>query len=110
MPEIYIQHSQTARSLIVLLNNISELIVISNDRKGALEVLDCFEKYAETHSFPLPKEKVSNFKRVCLDSRPITLNSIIKSIAMVIIEYDRKRQLEKQRSENIEKIKKLKQK
>jgi hypothetical protein len=110
MPDPYIEHSQTARSLLVLLNNISELITISQDRQSASEVLDCLEKYANSHSFPLPQQKVNNFRRVCIDSRPITLNAIVKDIALAVVNHDRQRQIEKNRLEKLEKMKDLKNK
>ena len=82
------QLSPTAISLITLLNNINELIVLSNNREGAKDTMRAMKVYAESKNFPLPEEKISNFYAVLLDSRPYTLSSLLKDLAKEIVFID----------------------
>jgi len=84
------QTSPTALKLLAILNNINELIIKSNDRQSAKDVIKAFEIYAREKSFPIPKDKVQNFLAVLIDARPYTLASIIKDIAEDIILVDSK--------------------
>ena len=81
--------SETAISLLTLLNNIEELIVKSNKRQDAKDVMRAFRIYAKDHNFSLPDEKIDSFNSVLLDSRPYTLSSIIHDIASDVINFDR---------------------
>lgn len=83
--------SETASSILAILNNINDLIVKSSDRQNAKEVMKALKIYGENKNFPLPQDKINNFYAVLLDAKPFTLTSIIKDIASDIIEADRKR-------------------
>jgi len=77
--------SPTAKSLLVLLNNVDELIVLSNNRKAAREVMKAFTIYAHGKNYPVPSGKVDNFYAILLDGRPETISFIVKDIAGDII-------------------------
>jgi hypothetical protein len=77
--------SSTAKSLLTLLNNVDELIVLSNDRTNAREVMKAFVLYANSKNFPFPRDKVANFYAVLLDAQPRTLSFIVKDMAGDII-------------------------
>jgi len=81
--------SPTALSILTLLNNINELIVVSNDREGASDVMRALTIYAGNSNYKLPQEKIENFHAVLLDSRPITLSYIIHDIASEIFSKDK---------------------
>jgi len=91
--------SQTAISILTLLNNVDELIRVSQDRQNAKEVMRCLVVYADTNSFPIPKNKINNFHRVCLDSRAETLSALIHNIAKDVIHNDKIKEKNK-RAEN----------
>jgi len=84
-------NSEIGKSLITLLNNINELITVSSDRQGAQEVMRCLSVYAQDHSFKLPKEKIENFYRICIDSRPCVLSALLSDIAKDVTVEDRKK-------------------
>lgn len=86
------QPSPIATSILVLLNNVSELIVQSNNRQGAQDVMRALNIYAKNKQFPMPEDKIENFHSVLLDARPYTLSSIVKDIAVDVIETDQKNQ------------------
>lgn len=77
--------SPTAATLITLLNNINDLIVVSNKRKEASDVMRALCIYAQNLNYQIPDEKIDNFQAVLLDSRPITLSYIIHDIASDIV-------------------------
>ena len=79
------EFSPVARSLLVLLNNVDELIVRSNNRSGAKGVMEAFVVYAQGKNFPVPIDKVDNFHAILLDGRPETISFIVKDIASDII-------------------------
>ena len=83
--------SETALSLIAILNNINELIVRSSDRQNAADVMRAFRVYAVNKKFLVPEDKIDNFLSVLLDARPYTLTCIVKDIASDIVESDRKK-------------------
>lgn len=85
------QLSPTAVSIITLLNNIDELIVLSNSRSKAKDTMRAMKVYAETKNFPLPEEKIANFYAVLLDSRPYTLSSLLRDMAQEVVRIDSKR-------------------
>ena len=81
--------SETTSTLVTLLNNIDELIVVSNQRKEASEAMRALTIYANNLKFPIPDEKIQNFQAVLLDSRPMTLRYILQSIAADIVEQNK---------------------
>lgn len=84
MPKI----SQTAISILTLLNNINDLIVQSHDRTDAKDVMRALAVYANEKSFPIPEEKIQNFYAVLIDSRPYTLSFLLKDIAAAVLSAD----------------------
>jgi len=82
--------SDTARSILTMLNNVNELIVQSSDREGAQDVMRALRVYAKNKNFPMPQDKIDNFYAVLIDARPFTLTSIIKDIAEDVIVLDKK--------------------
>jgi hypothetical protein len=82
--------SDTAKSIITLLNNIDELIVKSSDRKNAQQVMNALTVYAKGKNFPVPEDKINNFAAVLIDARPYTLTMIIKDIAESVLLSDAK--------------------
>lgn len=83
--------SPTAISIITLLNNINDLIVSSNDRENARDVMRATKVYADNKNLPLPQDKVEDFYAVLIDSRPYTLSALIQDIASEIIVADYKK-------------------
>ena len=73
--------SETAKSLLVLLNNVNELIVKASDRRNSSDVMRAFKIYANNVNFPIPEDKVSNFHAILIDAKPFTLTHLIKDIA-----------------------------
>jgi len=82
--------SDTARSILTLLNNINDLIVQSSDRQDARDVMKALRVYGKNMNFPLPQDKIENFFAVLLDSKPFTLTSIVKDIAEDVLVIDKK--------------------
>ena len=82
--------SETAKSLLVLLNNANDLIIKASDRKNSDEVMKAIEIFAQNKNFPMPKEKLDNFHAILIDARPYTLTHLIKDIAEDIVVADRK--------------------
>jgi len=85
--------SQTAISILTLLNNIDELIVKSQDRENARDVMKALNVYAASKNFRLPQDKVDNFYAVLLDSRIYTLSSLLKDIAVDVTIIDTKKEI-----------------
>jgi len=83
--------SPTAISIITLLNNMDELIVLSNNREGAKDTMRAMKVYADNKAFPLPEEKILNFYAVLFDSRPYTLSSLLKDLAKEVVYIDSRR-------------------
>lgn len=81
--------SPTAVSILTLLNNINDLIVKSNNREGASDVMKALTIYAGNFKYPIPQDKIDNFHAVLLDSRPITLSYIVHDIASDIVSKDK---------------------
>lgn len=73
--------SEKARSVIVLLNNAADLIVVSNDRKNAAGVVRAASIFAKSNGVNIDEWMVDGFHDVLIDSRPETLKSILFSIA-----------------------------
>jgi len=83
--------SPIASSLITLLNNINDLVAISNRRQAANDVMKAFRIYAANSNFILPEEtqqKIDHFHAVLLDSRPITVTYLVKDIAQDIVKIE----------------------
>lgn len=89
------QLSDTATSILTLLNNINELIVKSSDRKNAEEVMRALRAYAKGKGFNLPQDKIDNFFAVIRDARPYTTTVLIKDIAEDVILLDTKKKKQK---------------
>lgn len=86
--------SDTAQSLLTILNNINELIVKSSDRKSAEDVMKALVVFAKGKQFPIPQDKVDNFHAILIDARPVTLTLLIKDIADDILLSDSKNKKE----------------
>jgi hypothetical protein len=87
--------SPIATSLITLLNNINDLVAISNNRQEARDVMEAVRIYARNANFVFPevtKQKMDHFNAVLLDSRPITITYLMQDIAQDIakMEFGRK--------------------
>lgn len=80
--------SQTATSILTLLNNVNDLIVQSQNREDARDVIHALNVYAENKNFTLPKDKIDSFLAVLIDSRPYTLSSLLQDIARDIVTTD----------------------
>jgi len=89
------QLSETSISLLTILNNINDLIVLSSARKEADDVMRALSVYAKNKSFPLPEDKIENFHFILLDSKPYTITSLLHDIARDIIITDNKIQKDK---------------
>lgn len=83
--------SETASSILAILNNINELIVKSSDRQNAVEVIRAMRIYVKNKHCYIPEEKVDNFISVLLDAKPYTLTCIIKDIADEVVKADLKK-------------------
>ena len=77
------------KSLLTLLNNVDELIMLSNNRKDAKEVMTAFAMYAQSKNIAYPVDKVEDFLYVLLDARPETLSFLIKDIAGDVLKSSR---------------------
>lgn len=83
--------SPIASSLITLLNNINELVSVSNKRKEARDVMKALCIYARNSKFILPEitqNKIDRFNAVLLDSRPITITYLVQDIAQDILKAE----------------------
>ena len=83
--------SQDIKSIITLLNNIDELIVISNKRKESKDVMDAIKLFAASHHVNLPEE-IDDFYDLLYDSHPRTLSGMLKDISYKLIIEDKKKQ------------------
>lgn len=82
------QISGIAKSVIILLNNIDELVTVSNQRREARDVMKALTIYAKDQNFKLPEEKIGHFNAILLDSRPITIHYLLQSIAGDVAKTD----------------------
>lgn len=93
---------EISSSILALLNNAEELIVVSNDRQAADQIMRVIQIYAKNNSYQIPEGKIEGFRAMLLDGRPYTLASAIQDIAMDIIKVERQRkQSEKKPNFNI---------
>jgi len=76
----------TVRSVLTLLNNINDLIVVSQRKEVAKDVMTALQIYARNKNFHLPEQKIENFYSVLIDSRPLTLHYLILDIAQDIVQ------------------------
>jgi len=80
--------SPIVSSLITLLNNINDLVSISNKRQEARDVMKALCIYADNSKFIFPEStqnKIARFNSVLLDSRPITITYLVMDIAQDIL-------------------------
>lgn len=84
--------NSVATSILTLLNNIDELIVLSSDRQNARDVMEALTIYAASQNFLLPIDKVENFYSILLDARPQTISFIVKDIAGDVIQTSQKKE------------------
>ena len=78
--------SPTTRSVLTLINNAHDLIVYSNKRKEAKDVVRALKAFARQELLSLPEEKIENFLCCLLDSRPNTLSYLLIDIAKTVVE------------------------
>ncbi len=83
--------SKEARTILAILNNCDELVSISNDRQRASDQMKALAIYARQKKFAMPEDKIKNYLRVILDSKPITLKFILQSIAQDVAASDKVR-------------------
>lgn len=76
--------SPVAKSILTLLNNANDLIVVSNRRKDARDVIFAMKALAKEKSFELPSEKIDNLIYNLIDCRENTLSALILDIAQEI--------------------------
>jgi len=84
------ERSQTAMSILTLLNNINDLIVKSNQRKEADDVMRAIELYAKNKNFKFPNDKADAFRAILLDARPNTITNLIFNMANDVMTTDEK--------------------
>jgi len=78
--------SSTTKSILTLLNNANDLIVVSNRRKEARDVIRALKAYARDKNYPVPEEKIDNFMAVLIDCRPNTLSYLLTDIAQTVVQ------------------------
>lgn len=81
--------SSDIKSIITLLNNVDDLIVVSSKRAEAKDVMDAIKIFAKSRYIDLPEDQVEDFYDLLYDSRPITLSGLLRSIAHTLVEQDR---------------------
>jgi hypothetical protein len=67
--------------ILTLLNNVEELITISNDRKDARKVLDAILIFAKGNQIEIPISLIEELKSNLLDYPPKKIEQKVKSIA-----------------------------
>lgn len=82
--------SSTARGVLTLLNNINDLLILSQKRMPAKDVMRALVVYAKHKNFKLPQDKIDTFYEILLDSRINTLSGLIISIAQDIVTEENK--------------------
>ncbi len=81
--------STEAKTILAILNNCDELVSISNNRALAADQMKALAVYARNKKFAMPEGKMSNYLKIILDSRPITLKFILQSIAQDVVRTDK---------------------
>lgn len=82
--------NEKAKSVIVLLNNASDLIYVSNDRKNASGVVRAAAIFAKSNGVFIDEWQLENFQSVLYDSRPESLKRILQNIAGEVARKNRK--------------------
>lgn len=77
--------SPVAKSILVLLNNVEELIRISNNRKDSKEVMKAAHIFAQSKNFPMPEQEIENFYQILIDSPSQKLSFAVRDIASKVI-------------------------
>lgn len=77
------------QSVIVLLNNIDELVTISNARKEAIDAINALRVYARNKRINIPEQKLDQYLSVVWDSRPQTLSAIVRDIALDVVKSNK---------------------
>jgi len=85
------QLSSTAKSLLAILNNINDLIVLSHNRQDSKDVMRAFVVYAKNKHFEISQDKIDSFYNILLDSRPLTLSHLIMDIAQDVARIDKQK-------------------
>ena len=83
--------SPSVRSVLTLLNNVRELLVVSNKRQEAKDVMRAIEIYATSKSVAIPEDKFEMFYARLLDSRPLTLATLISDLGHDVITSERQK-------------------
>lgn len=83
------QLSEDVNLIVVLLNNVEELIVLSNDRKNARAVLEAIEIYSKGTNIQIPINKILDLKKMLIDSPPPKISNVIKNISKEIVTLNR---------------------
>ena len=104
MPNSKLDLTGPAARIITLLNNAEELIVRSNNRQGAKDVVRAMVIYANGKSFPIPDEKIDTFYAVLIDSRPYTLSAILKDIATDVLVRDKAIRAQRNKNKRVRSI------
>jgi len=81
--------SEDIQSIITLLNNVDDLIVMSSKRSEAKDVMDAIQIFAKSHHIQLPEDQIEDFYDLLYDSRPNTLSGLLKNIAHDLVVQDK---------------------
>ena len=108
MPKEKKELSPAVKSVLTLLNNVRELLIVSNKRQEAKDVMMATEIYAESKQIAVPKDKIQMFYCRLFDSRPLTLITLISDIGHQILsdekaklaKLNKKKKLENDKLEN----------
>lgn len=79
----------SVESVIVLLNNIDELVTISNARREAIDAINALRVYARNKRINIPEQKLDQYLSVVWDSRPQTLSAIVRDIALDVVKSNK---------------------
>ena len=79
----------SVKSVIVLLNNVDELVTVSNARKEAVDAMKALKIYAKNQHINVPEQKIDQYISVVWDSRPLTLSAIVRDIAMDVVRFNK---------------------
>lgn len=80
----------SVESVIVLLNNIEEMVRISNMRREAVDAMKALKIYARQKHIEIPTNKIDQYIDVVYDSRPETLSNIVREIVSQVVQDNRK--------------------
>ena len=81
---------ENIESVMVLLNNIEEMVTISNMRKEAIDAMTALGVYAKAKHINVPERRIALYISVVYDSRPETLSHIVREIASEIVNQNRR--------------------